>query len=101
MLEPQSVQVLKKANLNFFIQYVVEVDATGNKRPELRIKIKDDKGKEINHNFVYPEDYGTYDALKNIRKLLEYYKFTQSNKLEEGLREEILIWTALLLARVA
>ena len=101
MVEPQEEKVLKEVNLSFSLQYVTGTTAVGMKWSQLRIKITDANGKEIKHNIAYPEDYGTYEVLKNIRKLLEYYKFTQSNKLEEGLREEILIWLSLLIARIA
>ncbi len=60
MTEPQSGQVLKEVDLNFLIQYVVEADTSGMRRSELRIKIKDVNGKEIKHNIVYPEDYGSF-----------------------------------------
>jgi len=101
MVEPQEEKVLKEVNLSFNLQYVAGTTAVGTKWSQLRIKITDANGKEIKHNIAYPEDYGSQETLKKISKLLSYYKFVQSNKLEEGLREEILIWIALLLARVA
>ena len=101
MVEPQEEKVLKEVNLNFFIQYVAGTTAVGTKWSQLRIKITDANGKEIKHDIAYPEDYESQETLKKISKLLSYYKFIQSNKLEEGLREEILIWLSLLIARIA
>jgi len=101
MVKSQGERILEEVNLNFFIQSIEEKFDDGTSYYKLKIQIKDKNGKQIEHIFNSPGDYLTKDVLKNIWKLLEYYKFIQSNKLEEGLREEILIWLALIIARVA
>ncbi len=101
MPEPQNERVLEEINLNLFIQSIEGKYDDGTSYYKLNIRINDKNGKEIKHVFKCPGDYLTRDILKNIWRLLEYYKFTQNTKLEEAIKEEILIWIALLVARIA
>ena len=100
MVKSLGEQILEEVNLNFFIQSIEEKFDDGTSYYKLKIQIKDKNGKEIEHIFKCPGDYSTQDVLKNIWKLIEYYKFAQNAKLEEAIKEEVLIWLALIIARV-
>jgi len=100
MVKSQGERILEEINLNFFIQSIEEKFDDGTSYYKLKIQIKDKNGKEIEHIFKCPGDYSTQDVLKNIWKLIEYYKFAQNAKLEEAIKEEVLIWLALIIARV-
>ena len=93
-------RVTKEVNLNFFIQGIEGTRDDGTNYYKLKIRIRDNNGREIEHTFRCPGDYLTQDVLKNIWKLLEYYKFVQTEKLEEAIKDEILAWISLIIARV-
>jgi hypothetical protein len=93
-------RVTEEISLHFFIQSIEYVYDDGTSYYKLKIKIKDKDGKEIEHVIKCPGEYSTRDVLKNIWKLLEYGKFAQSDKLIESIKEEVLIWLALIIARV-
>jgi hypothetical protein len=101
MAESQNERIVNEFNLNFFFQSIVGEYGDGTRYYKLKIKIKDRNGKEIEHIIDCPTQYFTQDVLKNIRKLLDYYKYAQSDKIKEATKEEVLIWLALIIARVA
>jgi len=100
MAEPQPDRILEEINLNFFIQYVADTLSDGTSYYKLKIKISDAKGNKIEHTIDWPGEYPTLDVLKHIAKLFENGKLARSDKLLEGIREEVLIWLALLISRV-
>ncbi len=101
MAESQNERTLNEFDLNFFFQSIVGEYGDGTKYYKMKIRINNKNGKEIEHIIDCPTQYFTQDILKNIRKLLDYYKYAQSDKIKEGIKEEILIWIALLVARIA
>jgi len=101
MAESQNERILNEFDLSFFFQSIVGEYGDGTRYYKLKVRIKDKDGKEIEHLIDCPTQYFTQDVLKHIRKLLDYYKYAQSDKIKEGIKEEILIWIALLVARVA
>ena len=100
MVENQEEKILKDIQVCFSIQDIGIIRNGRINDHKYKIKIKDKDGREIEHVIKCPGEYLTRDILKNIWKLLEYNKFAQSDKLIESIKEEVLIWIALIIARV-
>jgi hypothetical protein len=90
-------------NLNLSIKSVkVVIDNDMGKRDEyykLYVNIKEPKmlsQGEINYQLVPIPDISVGEILRDIKKLYSVYIFAQNEKLEQGVREEILKLIALL-----
>jgi len=91
-------------NLNISIKSVkVEIKDQVGRRDEyykLYVSIKESKllGQDgINYQLAPIPELSINDILKNIKKLYGVYIFTQNEKLEQGIKEEILKLIALLI----
>ena len=97
----------KEINLNFSIRLakVIINDNLGRSDEycKLYIGIREPKMLSqdgINYDLVPIPELSVDNILKNIKKLYSVYRFTQNEKVEEGVREEILKLIALLIYRL-
>ena len=97
----------KEINLNFLIKSVKVIISDRLGRPDeyskLYVGIKEPKILSqggINYDLVPIPELSVENILKNIKKLYSVYTSTQNEKVEEGLREEILKLIALLVYRL-
>ena len=98
MEEERTKEILEdEINLDISIRTVkVVVNFDTGKRDEYRkmyIKIKEPKilnQGEVNYQLVPIPEMHVINILKDIKKLYNVYMFTQNEKLEQGIREEIL-----------
>ncbi|AZG03586.1 hypothetical protein [Sulfolobus spindle-shaped virus] len=99
MVEPTKEVLKEEIKISFFIQFV-EVKGYHTTYHKLYAKINSSES-EIDYQRVSPEEYTVHNILKNIDKLYQVYTYAQSEKLQEGVREEILKLVSLIIWNIS